>query len=409
MNRLLSKLREPWAITPQALDDLASIVEAKIEGLGAEDVFVGATHASSLRKPAPAESGSAPGYVMDGQVAVIPVEGTLYRRRYLMACNQTYGDIQTTIERAVNDPAVAAVVLDFDSPGGGVHGVAELAQAIDEANTRKPVHAYASGNMASAAYWLASACRQIWASPQSSVGSINTITVHTDRSARDEKDGIRRTFLSPGRLKAAGNDAEPLSDEARQYIMDHLVGLTSQFVDQVAKGRNMDRAAVESLADGQVWLAKDAAKLGLIDRAGSRREFLRHINKELIMNLEDLKAKHPELVSEARAEWEAEAASAMTEGVSAARAEERGRILDLASAIYGEDAARLQKAVEANVTADQVKAMAGIFSGSSAGAGTQAAILEELKAAHGQGLASAGSSTPKPMGMSEYAREKYGE
>ena len=45
-------------------------------------------------------------------------------------------------------------MLDVDSPGGSVYGIAELADEIRAARGRKPIVAVANSVAASAAYWI---------------------------------------------------------------------------------------------------------------------------------------------------------------------------------------------------------------------------------------------------------------
>ncbi len=396
---LLKKLAEPWLITEPGLDALADIVELHVRGMAAPEIK------EALALAGRDETGDdAPYDVRDG-MAMIPVEGALYRRRYLMACNQTYGGIARQVAHAAENPAVRATVLLVDSPGGGVHGVSELASAIEQADGKKPVYAYATGTMASAAYWIGSSCRRIGASPQSSVGSINTVMMHTDRSEKDKTEGIKRTFLSPGTLKAAGNDAEPLSEDAREYLMHNLTMLTDQFIDQVARGRHMSRAKVEKIADGRTFLAEEARKNGLVDSVSSLTDFINAISQEQIMNLSELKAAHPDLMTEARAEWAKEQDATQTAAVTA----ERDRVLALADAVYGADASRLKAVAEAGVTAEQVRALSGVLQPAAQEQDTKAEMLAAIQTAHSEGVAAGGAGgQDKVTGMAAYAREKYG-
>ena len=45
-----------------------------------------------------------------------------------------------------------------------------------------------------------------------------------------------------------------------------------QFIDLVARGRNMSSEAVREIAEGRVWTGEDAYELGLIDELGGLEE-----------------------------------------------------------------------------------------------------------------------------------------
>ncbi len=101
------------------------------------------------------------------------------------------------IATAVADPAVKAIVLDIDSPGGEVTGVDELATAIRSMNAEKPIVAYGTGTVASAAYWIAAACDQVVISKTSAVGSIGCMATILDYSAAREAAGVKEyRFIS---------------------------------------------------------------------------------------------------------------------------------------------------------------------------------------------------------------------
>src|SRR5690606_4285100 len=118
-------------------------------------------------------------------------------------------------DAALRDPAVSAIVIDVDSPGGTVTGVAELAEQIFEARGKKPIYAIANALAASAAYWIASAAEELWVTPSGDVGSIGVYAMHEDISEMEAEMGLKVTLISAGEYKTEGNPHEPLGDEAR--------------------------------------------------------------------------------------------------------------------------------------------------------------------------------------------------
>ncbi|MFX8577776.1 S49 family peptidase, partial [Acinetobacter baumannii] len=91
-----------------------------------------------------------------------------------------YTGIQNDIVQYMNTASVRGILLDVDSPGGEVAGLAELAEFIAEAAKEKPIYAVANSLMASAAYWMSSGATRIYAAPNSAVGSIGVVTAHVD-------------------------------------------------------------------------------------------------------------------------------------------------------------------------------------------------------------------------------------
>jgi len=66
-----------------------------------------------------------------------------------------------------------------------------------------------------------------------------------------------------------------MSDEARQIVQRVVQEVRDQFVQAVTDGRdNLDRAAVEALADGRIYTGQQAVENGLVDEIGGLREAL---------------------------------------------------------------------------------------------------------------------------------------
>jgi ClpP class serine protease len=119
-----------WAILPERLPAIFEI--AARENLDLEAV------AAKLGRPL---DNARAATVRDG-IAVIPVEGTIFPRASLFA--QISGgvaadEIARDLRAALDDPGVAGIVLNVDSPGGDVNGVAEVAAMIHAARDRKPI------------------------------------------------------------------------------------------------------------------------------------------------------------------------------------------------------------------------------------------------------------------------------
>ncbi|MBS5374924.1 S49 family peptidase [Bilophila wadsworthia] len=243
-----------WAITPDALSSL----DAMLASSNGKDT------APAPRAAATASHGGGPLlYAVREGVAVIDISGTIHR----------YGDpewdavghdtIKAAVSLAMRDRSASALLLRFNSPGGVAPGVPELAAWL-AAQTAKPVYAYADGLCASAAYYLAAATGRVYAPATATVGSIGVICRHMDWSGFLEKCGVRVTHLTGGAWKAAGNDAEPLTDEVKAYLQQPINELHTMFRADVAAHMPVDAAAPETWGDGQVFLASRAHELGLV-------------------------------------------------------------------------------------------------------------------------------------------------
>ena len=134
----------------------------------------------------------------DPGIAVIPVRGLLlrYAHPFNLAGTTSYEQLTHALWTTLDDAAVKGIVFAIDSPGGEVNGCSELAQTIAQARGRKPIIAYATGDAASGAYWLASACDQIITTDTSGLGSIGVVAAYGLPESQSNDDATALTIVS---------------------------------------------------------------------------------------------------------------------------------------------------------------------------------------------------------------------
>jgi signal peptide peptidase SppA len=253
----------PWAIEPGKGAFLADLLTRRANGERATPDEAAAA-AAAKRPKAKARPGA---------VALVPVYGVMTQRADLftevsgMTSTEQVGRL---IDEAAADPNVEAIVLDVDSPGGSVFGVAELAAKIAAAGEKKKTVAVANSVAASAAYWVASQARELVVTPNGQVGSIGVYMMHVDRSEEMRAAGRAVTFVAAGERKTAGNEFAPLDAVGRQEMEEIVGGYYGQFVAAVARGRGTTQKAVrEGFGKGGMVLADDAARQGMADKVGT--------------------------------------------------------------------------------------------------------------------------------------------
>jgi signal peptide peptidase SppA len=262
---LRAVLSTPWAILPEKLAAIEALLALRASGGHVTAEEIGAV-TNGRRAPTATR----------GAVAVIPVYGTIHQHAGMMA--ESSGGTSTealaeALRKALGDPAVGAVVLDVDSPGGAVSGVDELATEILQSRGPKPIIAVANSLMASAAYWIASAADEIWVTPSGEAGSIGVYAAHEDLSQALEKGGVRVSLVSAGKYKVEGNAYEPLTDEARGAIQGRVDAFYGMFVNAVAKGRGYAEVTVRNgFGEGRLLGAQEAVEQHLADKVGTLGE-----------------------------------------------------------------------------------------------------------------------------------------
>lgn len=257
----------PWAITPKMFQEMRRIYDdarsGKLPDIAAIEAQIGKPLTNEQR----------PYEVVDG-VAIISASGVIAKKMNLF--QQISGGISTEkltadFKNALSDPSVNAIVLVLDSPGGSVDGIFELTDLIYSARDVKTILSVAYGTAASAAYLLASAASQIYASDVATiVGSIGVVATHKDTSEKDNKDGLV-TEIYRGKYKRIVTSG-PLTEEGRQSMEEKVDYFYSLFIDAVARNRGVTAETVLNAMSTDVadyFIGKQAVDAGLIDGIAS--------------------------------------------------------------------------------------------------------------------------------------------
>lgn len=212
------------------------------------------------------------------KVAIIRVEGTIMH-------DDAFPKWQ--IDKAAKDASVKAIVLRVDSPGGTVTGSDYLYHHLkklregSEGRAPKPLVVSMGGIAASGGYYIACAAGPtadtIFAERSTWTGSIGVIIPHYNVSELLQKWSIKDDSIMSGKLKAMGSPTRVVSPELAEEehkILQELVDQTfAQFKEIVTEARpklagDDNKETLKSATTGQVFTAKQALELGLVDKIG---------------------------------------------------------------------------------------------------------------------------------------------
>lgn len=261
--KLIDVVTSPWAIVPAKLEEIREIYLTHLRG---EKIDLQAVEARIGR---PLANEPKPYEVIDG-VAVLPIEGVLAKRMNMMMAisgGMSMQLVQRDLRAAAADPAVNAIILHIDSPGGTVDGTQALASDVAAVAAEKRVVTLAGGLMTSAAYWIGSAANEVYIEDGTTlVGSIGVIATHVDVSRREELAGEKVTHITAGKYKAIQSPHAPLSAEGRQTMQEQVDYLYSLFVDVVANHRGVSvEQVLRDMADARIFIGQQAIDAGLVD------------------------------------------------------------------------------------------------------------------------------------------------
>jgi signal peptide peptidase SppA len=280
MHFLAQCLSTPWAMTPEAMRAYASILAQRYSGRRAGGMDED-DHGAPLKEPKAAVSRA--GNARSGVIAVVPVRGAIMEHAsdFGPCEGGTSADqVSAALRQANADESVSGILLDINSPGGSVYGIAELAAEVRA--SAKPVTAIARSLAASAAYWLGTAASEFFVTPGGEVGSIGVWMAHEDMSKALEEKGVNVTLISAGKYKVEGHPFGPLDPDARAFLQSRTDDYYGAFTRDVAKGRGVSVDAVRGgMGQGRVLGADQAIAEKMVDGKMTFDQVVRHMQKSM--------------------------------------------------------------------------------------------------------------------------------
>ncbi|GJO34391.1 signal peptide peptidase SppA [Mycobacterium marinum] len=225
---------------------------------------------------------SIPGRRGKPTIAVVSVEGPIVNGRggpqgLPLGPSSAGGDtIASALREVAADDEVSAIVLRVDSPGGSVTASETIWREVQRARDRgKPVVASMGSIAASGGYYVSMGADAIVANPGTITGSIGVITGKL--VVRDLKDrlGVGSETLRTNANADAWSIDAPFTDEQRARREAEADMFYTDFVERVARGRNLRTEDVDAVARGRVWTGADALERGLVDELGGFRTAVR--------------------------------------------------------------------------------------------------------------------------------------
>ncbi|HVE77193.1 MAG TPA: signal peptide peptidase SppA [Actinomycetota bacterium] len=215
------------------------------------------------------------------KIALINVVGEIFSdpEGYFPGASDTL--INGQLEQAYDDPDVKAVIINLETPGGGVVASDLIYQRVVKLREQgKPVVALMGDIAASGGYYIAAGADRIVAHPSTWTGSIGVIAMLPNFEVAINKIGVGVTVLKSGAMKDAGSPFRAMTPEEQALFQTLIDEAYAEFVNAIADGRSIPREQVVTLADGRIYSGTQAKQAGLVDELGSQDDAFR-IAKEL--------------------------------------------------------------------------------------------------------------------------------
>jgi len=208
-----------------------------------------------------------------GKIAVIKIHGTI-------GSTVKYEQISPLIIKVEKNKSVKAVIIDINSPGGGVTDSDLIYSSLVSLNKLKPVIAYIQGLGASGGYLLACASRNIIATEASVVGSIGVISIRPVLVDLLNNLGIKVEVNKTGEFKDSGSIWRKQTKNDSKYLQEFIDDYYERFLKIVSINRDKDYKEIKKIADGKIYWAPKAKELGLIDNIGDFNDVIKLAAKE---------------------------------------------------------------------------------------------------------------------------------
>lgn len=206
---------------------------------------------------------------MPDQIAVISISGEISGGGSYASGTDTVGDIAGQLRYAVENDRVKGVILQIDSPGGGLTAGDTLHNEVTRLKTAgKPVVVLVGDMAASGGYYIAAPADEIIAGPTSLVGSFGVIMSHMQVNELMQKVGVRVEPIKSTAMKDIGSPFREMSEEEKAFFQQMLERYHERFVKIISDGRHLPVEAVREIANGKVYSAEEALGYKLIDKIG---------------------------------------------------------------------------------------------------------------------------------------------
>ncbi|MEZ0264571.1 MAG: signal peptide peptidase SppA [Phycisphaerae bacterium] len=211
------------------------------------------------------------------KIAVVPVKGVI-----LDGTSNKFDAAMTLVEK---DDTIKALVLEIETPGGGVTPSDEMYKRVLRFRQNRPgvPVVVTMGQLAtSGGYYVSCAATHVVAQPSTLTGNIGVLMPRYNVAKLAEKYGVEEvTITAPQKgFKNAGSMLSPVKPEETKYLQSLIDEMYANFKAVVVSGRGTKLVGkIDDIADGKVYTAKQALAAGLVDEIGYADDALRHAAK----------------------------------------------------------------------------------------------------------------------------------
>ena len=175
------------------------------------------------------------------------------------------------IRRATKNDEIKAIVLRVNSPGGSASASDIIWNEIEQAKKAGKIVVTSMGDYAaSGGYYISCNSDVIVAQPNTLTGSIGVFgMIPNMQKLLKNKLGITIDGVTTHKHSDMMSGFRPMNELELQQMQASIEEIYDKFIGNVAAGRKMTKAEVDSIGQGRVWSGTDALAIGLVDKLGN--------------------------------------------------------------------------------------------------------------------------------------------
>lgn len=183
------------------------------------------------------------------------------------------GDRYASIIRKIRkDDNVKAIVMRVNSGGGSALASENIWRELELAKEQGIKVVTSMGDVAaSGGYYIASNSDIIFAEDNTITGSIGVFgMIPNTRGLYEDHLGLTMDTVKIGKFSMLSGSGQffEFTEEEKQFIQEGVDQVYTLFKTRVSEGRDMSMEAVDSIAQGRVWVGTKAQEIGLVDQLG---------------------------------------------------------------------------------------------------------------------------------------------
>lgn len=203
-------------------------------------------------------------FVEGDYIANIKIEGIIFEDEFR----------SQALKEVAEEKSIKAVIININSPGGGIVGSEILFENLRDIATVKPIVVVMGSVAASGGYMAAIASDYIIAHNGTLTGSIGVLMQSPQVTELADKIGIKLNTYKSSPLKGTPSPFEKPSALTDQVINASIQDSYHFFSDLVSSRRGDKIINTNTAFDGRVFTGRQALKAGLIDKIGGEKEAL---------------------------------------------------------------------------------------------------------------------------------------